>query len=159
MGVVLTSVTIKGVIVNRLKELNHEDILLGLSIIVEPVEELGDADIVLLQEGNDVHALPILHVLLGHVEELSYRDVVVVGLRVLVQVLLEELNNGHVHVVLVHSVRLIHCWGAIQVLGHSNAVLCVQELRDGDLILIDEAFNSLVVEEEATDSSLQELSH
>ena len=56
--------TVEGVIIDRLKELNHEDILLGLSIIVEPVEELGDADIVLLQEGNDVHALPILHVLL-----------------------------------------------------------------------------------------------
>ena len=97
--------------------------------------------------------------MLGHVEELGHRDVVVVSLRVLVQVLLEELNDRHVHVVFVHRVRLVDCRGPVEVLCHSNAVFGVEEFGNGDLVLVNEALNCLVIEQEATDRGLEELGH
>ena len=50
------------------QELNHEDILLGLiQVVLHVFHELGDTDIVVLKELNDVHFLSILCLTLGHV--------------------------------------------------------------------------------------------
>ena len=85
--------------------------------------------------------------MLGHVKELGHRNVVMVSLRVLVQVLLEELNDRHVHVVFVHLVGLVN--------GRSP----VEEFGNGDLVLVNEALNCLVIEQETTNSGLKELGH
>eukprot|EP00353_Schmidingerella_taraikaensis_P013980 CAMPEP_0185575730 /NCGR_PEP_ID=MMETSP0434-20130131/6841_1 /TAXON_ID=626734 ORGANISM="Favella taraikaensis, Strain Fe Narragansett Bay" /NCGR_SAMPLE_ID=MMETSP0434 /ASSEMBLY_ACC=CAM_ASM_000379 /LENGTH=85 /DNA_ID=CAMNT_0028192685 /DNA_START=256 /DNA_END=513 /DNA_ORIENTATION=+ len=47
------------------EELGDEDVLLVrvFAVLAHPVEEFGDADIVVLQELNDVHTLPVLHLL------------------------------------------------------------------------------------------------
>jgi len=63
-----------------LEELDHEEVLLVGARILEPVEELSDTNVIVLQELNDCHLLAILH-LLSHsclfLQELSHRDIVV----------------------------------------------------------------------------------
>jgi len=80
-------------------------------------------------------------------------------LGLLVQELLQELDDCHVHVVLVHIVRLIDGRSAVEVLRHSDAILIIEELSDGNLILIDKATNGLTIEQEASNGCLQKLSH
>ena len=89
------------------EELCDEDVLRGLiHMVLQVCEELGHADVVVLQELDDVHALAVLGLTLGHVgvllEEFGDRDVV--GrlvehmLGVLMHVVLQELDDRHVDV-------------------------------------------------------------
>ena len=73
--------------------------------------ELGDTDIVVLKELNDVHFLSILCLTLGHVsvllQEFGHRDVAVGWLIIklligmLVHIVLKELDNGHINIAFV----------------------------------------------------------
>ena len=119
------------------QELDHEDVLLRfVKVVLHVLQELGDANVIVLQELNDVHALPVLGLALRHVgvvlEELGHTDVAVghlvvqhvVGVRV--HVIFEELNDCHVHVAL-RNVRApgvgVVRWGAAQVLCDGDAIL------------------------------------
>ena len=66
------------------QELNHEDVLFGLiQVALHVFHELGDADVVVLEELDDVHSLPVLCLTLRHVgvllEEFCDRDVAIGG--------------------------------------------------------------------------------
>ena len=111
--------------------------MLGLvKIVLHVLQEFGDANVVVLQELDDVHALSVLSLALRDVgvvlEELGHTDVAVghlvvqcvVGVRV--HVVFEELDDCHVHVALRNvcapGVGVVR-WSTAQVLCDSDAIL------------------------------------
>ncbi len=90
-----------------LQELSDKHVLARvIKFILHVVEELSDTDIVVLKELDDVHFLAILHrlsdvgVLLEEFGDGNVVEVCVVEhvIRVLVEVVFEELDDGHVYV-------------------------------------------------------------
>ena len=54
-----------------LKELRDENVLLGLGqLVLHVIQELGHTDVIVLQELDDVHPLPVLRRALRHVRVL-----------------------------------------------------------------------------------------
>ena len=55
----------------RVQELDHEDVLLGLiQVALHVFHELGDANVIVLEELDDVHSLAVLCLALRHVSVL-----------------------------------------------------------------------------------------
>lgn len=144
-----------------LEELRDEDVLHGpVQIVLEEVEELCNADAVVIEELDDVHALAVLELLRDvgvRLEELGHRDIVVVhvfgqvlGMRV--QVVLQELDDRHIHVTV--AADFVAAWVCVvgrcasQELGHGHVVLSlVEELGHGHVVrsLVEELGHSDVV--------------
>jgi DeoR/GlpR family transcriptional regulator of sugar metabolism len=94
------------------QELNHEDVLLGLiQVALHVFHELGDANVVVLEELDDVHSLAVLCLALRHVsvllQEFCHGDITIGGgimehvVGVLVDIVLKELDNRHIHIAFV----------------------------------------------------------
>lgn len=88
------------------------------------------------------------------IEVLAVVEVALVGVFVGV----EELDDRHVDVLASHAVRLVYSGSAIKVLSDSNAILAVEELGNGDLIVVHEVIDSLAIEQHASNGGLHELS-
>ena len=122
-------VSIVVIVTVGLKEFCNQNVLCRLVHL----QELSDTDVIILQELDDVHALAVLGRALSHVsillKELGDGDIVwcvvhhVLG--VLVHVVFQELDNGHVHILFVD----------ICVLGSVDGRCVAKVLSHGDSIL------------------------